>query len=325
MTLAATDVVADEAQEIAASAFELRVSGQVDEAVQLLNEGLADHPESGILHYELARTQLLLLDIPAMYDEAEAAVSCAPHDGDFGYFAAMGSAYALIDAAHKQDQARLEEMGRRIFDHLETVLADHPGHHEARYLLVQQSVDTAPEVGVEVGDLQSHVQILEREDPVLGAKARCCLVDDQERRAIWEALLADRPDDNRASREAAVGFIEIGDLERAGACVDHALADGADAGYELLQLGLAHAMRKDWDQALELTRRYLELDQPPALRAFGYARQAMIQHQMGDADRASELMAEAREIDPHVWRTMMPPPREIFTPPAPTSETAAEI
>jgi hypothetical protein len=33
-----------------------------------------------------------------------------------------------------------------------------------------------------------------------------------------------------------------------------------------------------------------------------------------DWDRGQELMSEARELDPHVWQTVMPPPQEIFTP-----------
>lgn len=312
--MAAVAAAADDPDAIAARAFEMRMTGQVDEALELLEAGIEDNPEAGVLHYELARARLLLLEIDAMHEAAQAAVRHAPDNSDYRYFAANAAIYSLIDAAHHGDQEGMKQLGQEAMDHLTAILEADPDYHQARYLLVQQSIDMAPEVGLEVGDPEEHVVLLEEKDPVLGAKARCCIVDEEEQRKIWERILADHPQDCRALVEAADGLIAVGELERAEACLTKAMEQDEQACYGLLRLGFAYFMRKDWDRATELTQRYLETDPPLALKAYAMGRMGMIHHRQGDRDRGQELMSEARALDPHVWQTMMPPPKEIFTP-----------
>ncbi|MBE0564767.1 MAG: tetratricopeptide repeat protein [Krumholzibacteria bacterium] len=304
---------ADDPVAIATKAFELRMEGRVDDAVQMLEDGIAEHPDAGILHYELARARLFLLEIDKMHAEAEAAVRCAPGDNDFRYFAAMASGYALIDAAHHGDEERMKTFGQESLDQLETILAADPDNHQARYLLVQLSVDMAPDLGLKAGDMEAHVLLLEEKDPILGAKARCCLVDEKEQHKLWDQVLADHPDDCRALVEAADGLITAGDLDLAEKCLDKAIAKDKSSCYGLLRLGLAYFMKQDWDRAIALTQRYLDADPPLALAAYATGRMGMIHHRKGDRDRGREFMDEARKIDPHVWQTVMPPPKEIFT------------
>ncbi len=316
--LAASALCAHAAEDpaaIAAEAFGLRLDGRVDEAVEMLEAGVGDHPRAGVLHYELARAKLLLLDIPGTLAAAESAVDCAPDSCEYRYFAAMAAAYSLIDAAHHDDRDRMKAMGRRTIGHLEAALRADPDCHRARYLLVQQSVEMAPQIGLEVADPEPHVVLIEGKDPIMGAKARCCLVvDKKEQRKIWEKILEDHPDDERALVEAAEGLITAGDLVLAAACIEKAIEKNAENSYGLLRLGHAHAMRGDWERARILTHRYLDHEPPVALKAYATARLGMIHHRTGDQDRARELMDEARGMDPHVWMTVMPPPKEIFTP-----------
>jgi len=280
----------------------------------VLESGLHEYPQAGVLHYELARARLLLFDFDGMQQEAEAAVLHAPDNNEFRYFAAMASGYSLIDAAHHGDEDRMEAFGRRILDQLEAILQADPDHHRARYLLVQQGVEMAPEVGLEVKNIEQHVQLLEKKDPVLGAKARCCLVGEKEQKKIWRTVLADHPEECHALVEAAGGLIMAGELDDAEACLDKVIGMDEQECYGLLQLGLAYFMREDWDRALELTHRYLELDPPIALKAYAKGRLGMIHRRMGQGEKGSALMSEAREMDRHVWQTVMPPPREIFMP-----------
>lgn len=304
----------DDPHTIAAKAFELRMAGEVDEAVKLLEDGIADMPEAGVLHFELARTRLLLLDIRGMHEEANAAVEETPENSEFRYFAAMASAYAVIDAAHNQDEGRMKELGQESLDHLHALLAADPDHLRARVLLVQLNGEMAPDLGLEVEDREAHVAMIEEKDPILGAKARCCLLDEPKQRELWQRILADHPDDCRAQTEAAAGFIQAGDLIQAEKCLDEAIAMDKTKTYGLLDLGLAYFMRQDWDRARELTQKYLDTNPPLALKAYATGRLAQIHKRMGDKDRARELRAAAREIDPHVWPTVMPPPEDIFSP-----------
>lgn len=305
---------ADQPDAIAAKAFQLRLDGHVEKAVKTLEKGIADHPEAGVLHYELARAKLFLLDIPGMQAEAEAAVKYDPDNNEYRYFAAMASGYSFIEAAHHDNRDRMDRMGTQVIGQLETILADDPDNHQARYYLVQQSVEMAPEIGLEVDDPEDHVRILEEKDPILGAKARCCLVGEEEQREIWAKVLAENPEDCRALSEAADGLITCGDLDEASGCLEKAIAKNKEACYGLLRLGLAYSNEKDWERATELTQAYLDLDPPVALQAYATGRLGMIHHQMGLSEKGRELMDQARALDPHVWQTVMPPPREIFTP-----------
>ena len=187
----------------------------------------------------------------------------------------------------------MKTMGRQAIDELEATLASDPDHHQARFMLVQLSVDMAPDVGVEVEDTEPHVRLLEEKDPVLGAKARCCLVDEKEKKKIWDKILTDHPEDRRALYEAAEGLIEVGDLERAAECLEKAIQKNKDNSYGLLGLGLAYAMQEDWDRAMALTQRYIQLEPPVALKAFAMGRLGMIHRRMGDEAKSRETDTES--------------------------------
>jgi tetratricopeptide (TPR) repeat protein len=301
-------------QAIAAKAFDLRLVGQVDEAIQMLEAGLKEHPDAGVLHYELARARLYLLEIEDMFATAEAAVRCEPENNDYRYFAAMAAGYALIDAAHHQDRERMKTMGEHCFEHLEAILATDPDDNRARCFLVELNVEMAPQIGREVSGNEEHVKLLEQKDAVLAAKARSFLVGEEEAVEIWKELVAEHPDDCRALAEAADGLILAGELDLARDCLDKAMDKDKTYCYGLLRLGLAHVMSGDVEGALQLTDRYLDTRPPVALEAFAIGRKGVIHRRNGNHDLGRKLVAEAEELDPHVWLTVMPPPREIFTP-----------
>jgi tetratricopeptide (TPR) repeat protein len=304
----------DDPHALAVQAFDLRMAGQVDEAVALLEEGLAEAPDAGVLHYELARARLLLLDIAGTHEAATAAVASAPDDNEFRYFAAMAAAYAVIDAAHQNDQERMKAMGRESLDQLDAILAADLDFHRARWFLVQLGAEMAPQLGLEVADPAANTAVLEKKDPILGAKARCCLVDQAAQAELWKKVLAEHPGDCRALKEAGAGLVQAGELDLAEKCLEEAIALDPQETYGLLGLGLAYFMKQDWEKAAALTERYLETEPPLALKAYATGRLAMIHQKMGDAEGAKALREKAREIDPHVWPTVMPPPEEIFAP-----------
>ena len=315
LLVVATATAAENPNTIAEKAYELRLAGQVEEAVQLLEDGLSEQPQAAVLHYEMARAKLYLFDFPAMQREAEAAALDEPENPKYHYFAALASCYSLIDAAHHQDEERMKTFSRQAIDELEAALASDPDYHQARFMLVQLSVEMARDEGVKVEDTEPHVRLLEEKDPILGAKARCCLVDEKEKKKIWDKILTDYPEDPRALFEAAEGLIEVGDLERASECLEKAIQKNKENCYGLLRLGLAYTMQEDWDRAMGLTQRYLLLEPPVALKAFAMDRLGRIHSRMGDEAKSRELIQKARELDPHVWQTFMPPPQEIFVSP----------
>ena len=296
---------------IAREAFDLRLSGKVDEAVERLETGLAADSTQAVLHYELSRAKMFLMDFEGMQASIERAVALAPDNADYHYFAGLASAYSLINAAHKGQKEQMERFAAMDLDELEAALRCNPDHHDARCLLVQQIVSLAAETGVDQNRAEEHTRILEAKDPVMGAKARANLVPKDQRADLWETMVREHPDQWSAWYEGGAGFIDEGKLDRA--CIEKALEMNPQRDYILLRLGTAFAMAEDWGRAEGMTRRYLALDPPVPLMAWATARLGQIKQQSGDPASGIELMNKAMAMDPHLWRGFMPPPEAIFT------------
>lgn len=303
---------AEEPKQTAHRAFEMRLAGDVDAAVELLQTALAEHPDSPALHHEMSCAQLYLMDFAASLAAAEAAVASAPDEAVHHEHLSLIASYSVIDAAHHQQKQRMRELGEQVLAELHRALELEPGRHEARYTLVQRLTEMAPDLGIEGEPCQQHLKILDEGDPVCAARARCCGVSEKEQRAIWKQLLAEQPQDARLLAEAARGLLQAGDIELGAECLEKALQIDPQRDYGLLNLGLAHFMKQDMQTAAELTRRYIDRDPPVPLKAYAMARLAQIHHRQGDNEAARVWSDKAEDLDPHVWHTFMPPPEEIF-------------
>ena len=325
-----TAFAADAAQTgIAQEAFDLRLSGKVDEAVQRLEAGLAADSTQAALFYELSRARLFLMDFKGMQEAVEKAVALAPDSADYHHFAGQCCAYSLIDAAHHNQQEQIRRFAERAIEELEAALRCDPDHHEARYTLVQMTMAMAGDMGWETKTAEEHARILEEKDPVMGARARASILPAGERAGLWEKVIREHPDQWNAWYESGAGLIDAWSatqdgapgtadkamLDRAAVCIDKALEMNPRRSYILLRLVTAFAMARDWDRATAITQRYLTLDPPVALKAFATARLGQIKLQSGDSAGGKDLMSKAMEMDPHLWRGFMPPPEEIFTRP----------
>jgi len=296
-------------------AFQLRMGGKADEAVKVLENEFSKEPGQAVTFFEMARLRCYLMDFSACLAAIDRAVALDPDNGRYRYFSGFVSIFAVIDAAHDQDEGKMKDLGRRALGELEAAVAADPDLHEARYLLVQQLTDLAPELGLDNSGRQAHVEILEEKDPIWGAKARCCLLETKGKRELWEGVLADYGEDARACYEAADAFLDLNDVARAAECLDKALALDRDRNYLLLRLGMAYAMQEDWKRATEVGDRYLDLDPPLPLRAWTTFYLGQIKRRQGDQAGGRDLISQAEQLDPHVWKTFSPPPEILFTAP----------
>lgn len=302
--------------EVARQAYDLRMGGKEDQAVHRLEEGLAADSTQAVLYYELSRTRMYLMDFPGMQSAIEKAVALDNANAEYHYFAALASSISLVDASHRPDSKQeMQRFGRKTLDELQATLRCDPDHADARCMLVQQTSVLGKEVGVDAGPAEEQVRILEKKDPVMGAKARSYLASDAERADLWEAVVRDHPDDWRAWYEAASGFLDAGKPARAAECLDRSLEMHPEGTYLLLRLGTAFALAGNWDPARAAIQRYIDTDPPLPLRAFAWARLGQIEQRSGDSAAGEKLMAKAKSMDPHLWRALMPPSQELFTRP----------
>jgi tetratricopeptide (TPR) repeat protein len=301
--------------ETAEKAFRLRMQGKTDEALELLEEDIAANPSHAGSHYELSRVKFYLRDFDGTQAAIGKAVEIDPNNANYHYFAGLAAAYGVVDAAHHDDQDKMKEYGLRAISELEDALRIEPGLDQARCFLVQQLSVMGPELGLETPGAEEHVRFLEEKDPVMGAKARSNLIDDQQKKELWEKILAEHGESAVACYEVGSAFIDLNEIDRAADCIDKAIALEPDRYYILLRLATAYAMKDDWDKAQALAERYLGLDPPVPLQAYASGYLAQIHRHGGRQDLGTEFMAKALALDPHVWQTVMPPPEELFTSP----------
>jgi tetratricopeptide (TPR) repeat protein len=300
---------------IAREAFDLRLAGEVDEAVRRLEAGLAADSTQAALLYELSRTRMFLMDFAGMQSAVGKAVALAPDNADYHYFAGMATAYSLINAAHQGREEQMKQFAGRIIEELESALRCDPDHHEARCMLVQQFSVMAEDMGWDMARAEEHVRILEGKDPVMGAKARANLTPEDQKALLWERVVAENAGRSLAWYEGGVGFFGVGNMDRAAECVDKALAMDPERNDILLGLSTAFAMAGDLDRAGALVRRYLEMGPPLPLKAFALARLGQLEQRKGNLPEGEKLVNEAMVMDPHLWRGFMPPPSVIFVRP----------
>jgi len=296
-------------------AFDLRMEGRTDEAIRVLEADFAAEPGGSLAFYEMARVRLYLLDFSACLAAIDRAVALDPDNPRYLFLAGFAATYGVIDAAHHQDQEKMKEMGRRAIRDMEEAVKADPDLHEARFLLVQQLTNMAPELGLDTSGKEDQIRILEEKDPIWGAKARGLELDKEARLAQWETLLAEHEDEARAWYEAADSFIDLADLDRASECLDRAIALDPYHFYLLLRLSNAYAMKQDWSQATAAVERYLGFDTPRPLEAWAVGHLGQIKKGQGDQVAGRKLVAKAETLDPHVWKTFMPPPEILFTVP----------
>jgi tetratricopeptide (TPR) repeat protein len=315
LSVLAVGVLGAAPTDIAQEAFDLRLAGKDDEAVQRLEEGLAADSTQAILFYELSRTRMFLLDIEGMQEAIERAVALAPDNSGYHHFAGMASGFSVINAAHHQQQEQMAHFAQMAFDELEAAIRCDPANDEARCLLVELIAGMAEDMGWDLEKAEEQAGVLEAKDPVWGAKARACLVSEDQKAELWEKVVREHSDRWQAWYEAGGGFIELGKPDRAAECIDRALEMNPQTSEILLRLATSFAMTEDWDKARATTRRYIDLDPPLPLLAFAWARLGQIEERSGNPASGQELMDKALAMDPHLWRGFMPPPKEIFTRP----------
>lgn len=302
-----------ESGDVPTKAFQLRLQGKTDEALKLLEEDLAANPGHAQGYFELARTHFYLLDFKAVETAIDQAVAIAPDQAEYHYFAGMSAAYSVIDAAHHDDQDRMKKCQGKAISELEAAVKLDPDYHDARFFLVILMSEMGEEIEVEASVVEGHVLILEEKDPIWGAKARSNLVDEKQKRVLWDNLLAEQGDNAQACYEAGSAFIDLGDLDRATECINKAIELDPERTHILLRLGNAYVMSNDLAKAAVNVERYLGFDHPVPLRAWALATLGRIRQRMGNADEGQVMIDQALALDPHLWKTFMPPPEELFT------------
>jgi tetratricopeptide (TPR) repeat protein len=316
------------APDVAMHAYRMRMDGHLDEAKQVLDAELAERPKNAAAWCELARLEFQRFGKTFELDSAqkaiEQAVAVAPDNARYHRWAGRIAVFNSILKGHGGDQAQIAAQiaaqTKKATAAAEQAVKLDADDHEARMLLVSLYGNNPSDLGGDQGRAEENVKIMETRSPVDGAQARCefSLKSQPEKKlALWHEIAKEFGDDPRVDENLALLHAWAGNVEKATAHAEKALALDPSRGKILVDLARAFALEKKYEPAEQFAHRYLALDPPApvALRAWTHMALGQMQQIGGNKEAATESFEKARQLDPYCWFTMTPPPEELFAAP----------
>ena len=306
-----------EEASVAQKAFQLRLDGKSHEAKGALTEYLKEHPDDGVAQFEYSRVLCYLFEIESAEKHAALAVKLDEDNPRYHYWQGMCGTFLYIEQAHHKGNLDASIIKRSIAA-FEKAIELKPDYHEARYLLVNLFNNNEPDQGGDQKKAQQHAEYLMEKDLDYGLQA--LMVVEQSRSVDWKVeqyqkALAKEPDSAGLHAGIALLYAESGQMDKSQEHINKAIELDNCQKDVLLDVIFPLAMKKDYETAKSLVRRYLELavDEPAAMRAFATFCLAKLEKMTGDPN-ADKTLEQSRQIDPDVWMTMKAPSAMLFEP-----------
>jgi tetratricopeptide (TPR) repeat protein len=322
--------VSAEVDEGVRNAYELRMSGKVDEAKSALNEIIANDPDNAAAHYELARTEMhIATGNPAGLTDAVAAakqhvVTAVEKDPENVMYCFFRGRVAFLDAyiAMSRDDAATGAKVKELVEAYESSLKLKPDCHEAALYLVEIYKTVPEEKGGNPALAEQYTAKLEATDPVWGAKARALMMPEgTDMVAYWKKLLDDDPDNPELLFELGRAHLINNEGELGVACYEKAMKVDPDRTMLSLEIGRYYVLQTmgnpaTADQNLPRAANAIQvyLDSEPARPYKAYAKGMLAKIRMGQNDKAGmdKAAAEAQALDPYYSRAFGVPAADLY-------------
>jgi tetratricopeptide (TPR) repeat protein len=339
-------------EDVAVAAYDLRMSGRLEEAKAMLLAALAKDPKNARLHFELARTAMhgLLPQDPVTDPKAadasirasvklaakaiEKAVDAEPDNPRYRYWAGMIHMYGSTSNMHSVWRWPMMPGGmKKSLKQYEAALALDPDYHEARFE-VAGLYDRLPAIlGGSKKRAEAHITELEARDEVWAARAKSARnvvtengtqrrVTDDERMAAYATLIEARPDDANLQESLAKECLRryrsqpenADNLANLEEHIAKTLALDSSRTGILYEWGRALVANKDYAKAEEVARRYLATKPVAPLEARAMRLLSQICEAQGRTEEAARLGEAANALHPVASLPDLPE-KELFGPP----------
>lgn len=314
-------------------AFELRLSGKVDEAIALLEDVLGKDSTNAMAHYEMARLNFYLLTGggETTLDEINAHISKAvkyePGNVIYAYYhAIIGFMNAYMGMEMGQED-RVKDNVLEACKRFERTISLKPDYVEPMLYLVEIYGQLPPEMGGDSAKAAFYAGKLASIDDYFGARAReVLLLEGADVVKFWENVMAMHGRTPELLTRAGIASLFKDDSELAEKYFDEAMKSDPAMNILMLQLGRYHMMKVMNNRELADTElpiagawfeKYLESDPEPIvpLRAYTLgllARNAMFS---GKQEEGKKLMEEANTLDKYFSKASGVPDLLLFEPP----------
>ncbi len=309
-------------------AFDLRITGKVDEAVNLLNDIIENDPENAVAHFELART-LNYMNLRGSAEADEHLKKAIQEDSENVIYAYYNAKSCFLKAyiAMQTGGDNVKDLIGDVCNEFVKVLEMQTNYPEALMYLVEIYGILPAEMGGDKIKAETYIQKLERMDKFYGAKARLVLLpDDTSSIEYWKQFISKNGESYLALKELGNAYIFNDNIDGAKECFEKAITIDKSQNVRLLDIARYHQMKVMQNRELAGTelpksKEYIEkylgsVPTPiPPLQAYALGMLAKIEMFSGNNDEAEKIMEKAKALDPYFSRAFGIPSLALFEPP----------
>lgn len=322
------------------TAYHLRIDGNADSTITILEQVISEDSNCAMAWYELARTEHQMgLGNPRQMaphlEEAllyiDKAILIDPKNPAYLYYKGILQSLNMYMALQMGKEHVQEDLDQ-IEENYLVLLDVRPDFHVAKLCLVDLYSFVPSDMGGNASKTEQYTIELEQEDLVYGAKAReIILPEEGDYVAFWSELI----DNNRKNAELfeALGKVYLYNNDPQNAWVNFKKAKKLDysKNYLYLDMGRYYTMQAMQgqiaiDSAVPLINaeyeKYLSSKFEPnnSMKAWTIGQMAMLKFRNGDEEGGKLLMEEAKALDPYFSRAFGTPHPILFVRPDAVSQ-----
>ncbi|PXY02577.1 hypothetical protein DF185_00340 [Marinifilum breve] len=302
-------------------AYELRLSGNNDEAQTILKSVLQADSTNAMAHYELAKTFPMLSD--QRLHHYQKASEYEPENPMYCFYHAdyiMLQAYVAMKK--NEPEQSIKEIVNRSCDHLKEVLKIKPECKETLLFLVDIYGSLPENFGGNKAEAQKYVEKLKKSAPVYAAQGEWILSSDKmELSQYWLAYMDKNGKQKDVQIKLGKAYLLNDNIDKAKECFNKIITNNPDECILYLDLARAHlyrAMRGASAPEVEIPEikkyinKYLDMEQnkPLNIEAWCYGWLGTLSGKIGEKEEAEMYFAKAKETLPNYSRASAIPKKE---------------
>lgn len=316
-------------------AYDLRINGQADSALILLEQFTNENPKNTLAWYELSRTIMQLgmanpRAITESLDESLRYINLAvANDPESSLFLSYKGSIETLQfyIALQMGNENAAEYLVKMETTYNSVFQLDPTYTEDKLTLVEFFGGLPPNMGGNTEKAEIYAIELEETDLIAGAKAREILMpEDDDYVAYWQEFVKENP--GNADAEQALGRVYLfeGNIDEATVCYQKAIDIDPSKNVLYLDLGRYYMMMAMQNPALldsvapliEVEfNKYLNFNPEPIapMQAWAYGLLSMINSRTGNNEAADKFLVKAKEQDPFFSPATGKPSMKNYSPP----------
>jgi|GEM_PF-3385334 len=311
----------DDSRPILQQAFTLRMTGNLDSALFLLQQQIENEPDAAPLYFERARGLFYAMAFDSAASCISRAIQLDPHNSRYHHFAGLIASYRGISLIHRvKTWWKVPGEFHRAVDCFQQAVDLNAECLESRLRLVDMYAGIPWFLGGSRRRAREQAKILADLDPVYGLRGRLKAerkVSGEEKIHLWEATVQEYPENAKAHAWLAREYLRAHHYDLAEEQIDHALHIDSTCNTMLLNAGIICFHDGQLTRAETAFDRYINISGSTTVpqQSFALLQLSRIERKRENSEEAKALSDKARSIDPYCWFTSALPPEELFTSP----------